>query len=445
MNIGFVGAGCLGGPVSIATAMKGHEVYVYDIISKVTQNIEFNPREPGLLDQYNQIRDRHHKCYELQELVEKSELIVVVVPTPVFQWLDGQSRSHSLRSDFGLEPLKSCLSSICDCLKKVNDETYRVVEIISTVLPSTTADILYPLMESLVGHLVDKHGASRWGLTYGAAFPAQGSIIDDWHNQEFKLVGHNDVRAVEVIERAYSQISDAPRLLRTFTEAELSKQFYNTFITFKIILTNAAMEIAHKVGDCNIDNVMEAIHYATKRVISSKYLMGGLGDGSDCHYRDINALSFLADTLHLSTNPFAYAQLAREKQTEWIAQLMVVNKPSEDSELVILGDEFKPETELVERSCSVLVKEILEMRDIKVRIYRSGNACIAKPGTVYLIGCNKPEYINFPFIRPGDVVIDPWGKVKNQTGVKVIRVGRMERGQEGDLSTKDMIWSARYI
>jgi len=211
------------------------------------------------------------------------------------------------------------------------------------------------------------------------------------------------------------------------------------------------MEIAQKVGDCNIDNVMEAIHLATKRVISSKYLMGGLGDGSDCHYRDINALSFLADTLQLSTNPFAYAQLAREKQTEWIAQLMVVNKPSENSELVILGDEFKPETELVERSCSVLVKEILEMRDIKVRMVsiasynaQNKNMIAHKLQSVYLIGCNKKEYIGFPFLR-GDVVIDPWGKVKNQDGVKVIRVGRTERGQEGDSSTDNLIWSARYI
>ncbi len=445
MKIGFVGAGCLGGPVSIATAMKGHEVYVYDIIPTTIANIEFNPREPGLLNQYNEIKDRHHKCDDLQCLVNNCELIVVVVPTPVFKWLDGQSRSHSLRSDFGLEPLKSCLSSVCDCLEKVNDETYRVVEVISTVLPGTTKKILFPLMQSRIGHLVDEHGFSRWGLTYGAAFPAQGSIIDDWLNQEFKLIGHNDSRAAKVIERAYSQISDAPRLRRTFTEAELTKQFYNTFITFKILCTNAAMEIAHKVGDCNIDNVMEAIHYATKRVISSKYLMGGLGDGSDCHYRDINALSFLADKLQLSTNPFAYAQLAREKQTEWIAQLMVANKPSENSELVILGAEFKPETELIERSCSVLVKEILEMRDIKIKIYKSGNAIVCKPGTVFLIGCNKQEYTEFPFFGPGDVVIDPWGKVKNQTGVKVIRVGRMERGQEGDLSTKDMIWSARYI
>ncbi len=439
MKIGFVGAGCLGGPVSIGTALKGHEVYVYDINPDVTKNIQFNPREPGLLDQYNQIKDKHHKCDDLKDLVENAELIIVVVPTPVFNWLDNQSTSHSLRSDFGLKPIKSCLSSICDCLAEIDDENYRVVEIISTVLPDTIERVLYPLMMSKIGHLKDK-----WGLTYGAAFPAQGSIIHDWLNQEFKLIGHKDSKAADVVERAYKQISNAPILRRTFTEAELTKQFYNTFITFKILLTNAAMEIAHKVGDCNIDNVMEAIHFATKRVISSKYLMGGLGDGSDCHYRDINALSFLADKLHLSTNPFAYAQLAREKQTEWIAQLMVVNKPSEDSELVILGDEFKPETELVERSCSILVKEILEMRDIKVRVHRSGNAFTAKPGTVYLIGCNKQEYVQF-FFQPGDVVIDPWGKVKNQDGVKVIRVGRTECGQEGDSSTDNLIWSARYI
>jgi len=182
MKIGFVGAGCLGGPVSIATAMKGHEVYVYDIIPEVTKNIEFNPREPGLLDQYNEIKDRHHKCYELASLVKNCELIVVVVPTPVFKWLDGQSRSHHLRSNFGLDPIKSCLGSISDCLKEIGEDgNYRVVEIISTVLPGTTREILYPLMCDRIGHL------NSWGLTYGAAFPAQGSIIDDWHNQEFKL------------------------------------------------------------------------------------------------------------------------------------------------------------------------------------------------------------------------------------------------------------------
>ena len=80
----------------------------------------------------------------------------------------------------------------------------------------------------------------------------------------------------------------------TLDEAELIKVSYNTFITMKICLANTVAEMSHKLNNINSDNVMDALKLANQRLISDKYLNGGMGDGGGCHPRDNIALSWLS-------------------------------------------------------------------------------------------------------------------------------------------------------
>ena len=437
MNVGFVGVGKLGGPVSIATAMKEHTLYTYDVNPETTRRVHLNPREPNLLNQYMGVKDHYHRCDSMGEVVKNSEVIIVCVQTPHPKELDGATRSCGFRMGFNNEYLKDCLRTLAVHIKNCDDGKYRVVEIISTVLPGTTRNILLPLMEQILGE-----PGKTWDLTYGAAFPAMGTVVEDWHNQEFKLIGHRNERAADLIEKLYITLSDGPKLRMTYTEAEAVKQFYNTFIGFKILCTNAMMEIAHKIGDCDSHVVMNAISNATNRIVSNKYLVPGLGDGGPCHPRDAGALAYLADSLGLSTNPFGYMQIAREKQTEFIAKLMYANRQSDDTKYMILGTAYKPSIDLFDGSCSLLVKDFLQSRNLKVYTFdvRGRRDPIPLGDVVYLLGCPDPSYTDWKF-KPGDVVIDPWDFfVKLPDDIKLIKVGK-SRGQDGDRKVDDLIWS----
>src|SRR5258708_38705322 len=95
----------------------------------------------------------------------------------------------------------------------------------------------------------------------------------------------------------------------------------------KIAYANAIMEICHKVPGCNVDEVTAGLSMATGRLLSSKYLAGGMGDGGGCHPRDNIALSWLARELGLRFGFFESLMIARERQTEWLAPFVGAADP----------------------------------------------------------------------------------------------------------------------
>ena len=97
--------------------------------------------------------------------------------------------------------------------------------------------------------------------------------------------------------------------------AEAIKVAYNTYISMKIAYANTWMEICHKIPGTDVDQVTGALELATTRIMSPKYLTGGMGDGGGCHPRDNIALSWLARELDLSYDFFEHLMIARERQT----------------------------------------------------------------------------------------------------------------------------------
>ncbi|MBA7654377.1 UDP-glucose 6-dehydrogenase YwqF [subsurface metagenome] len=208
----------------------------------------------------------------------------------------------------------------------------------------------------------------------------------------------------------------------TWDNSETVKMCYNTFIGFKIIFANTLMQICHNTpgGDCDV--VSEALSLAKDRLISKKYLRGGMGDGGACHPRDNLALSSLSDRLGLDYNIFDFVMTVREKQDEWLADLMCEHKLPK----VILGRTFKPDTDLVVGSPSILLANILKERGEEVTFYDPVTDSEMPPEvpSVYLIGTMWEVFKKFPFI-PGSVVIDPWRFVDTvPEGVKLIPIGR---------------------
>jgi UDPglucose 6-dehydrogenase len=190
----------------------------------------------------------------------------------------------------------------------------------------------------------------------------------------------------------------------------------------KIVFANTLMEICHKIPGTNVDEVTNALNLAKDRLISPKYLSGGMGDGGACHPRDNIAMSWLARELGLSYDLFESVIKAREKQTEWLADLIQgYNLP-----IVILGKSFKPETNIVTGSPALLLKNILEERGHRVTAY-DPYVDAEKPdfkASIFIIGTKHPDFLDFDFPE-NSVVIDPWRYINKpeKRNVKVISVG----------------------
>lgn len=197
----------------------------------------------------------------------------------------------------------------------------------------------------------------------------------------------------------------------------------------KIVFANTMMEICERT-DANVDDVSTAIGMADERLISTKYLKGGMGDGGGCHPRDNIAMSWLARNLKLSHDIFSDIMQAREDQTRWLIRLIRIHASTMER-IVIMGQAYKPETNLTVGSPGVLLVNMMKddhrFAANTIEIYdpfiNKTPPPLDKGPALFFIATNHAEFAfyDFPY---GSVVIDPWGYIPDEVGVKVIRVGR---------------------
>mgnify|MGYP003140170042 CR=1 FL=1 len=417
MKIGFLGLGKLGLPVALAVESKGHTVFGTDINDITLRNIRFktlNYKEKGAQELLNNSKI---EIKNVEQIVSDSDIIFVPIQTPHEEKYEGITRIPEERKDFNYEYLKKGIKELNEEIEKQGKD--KVVVIISTVLPGTITKHIKPILGK---HLK---------LCYNPYFIAMGTTIDDFLNAEINLFGVDDINALEKAKEFYKTINNAPLFDTTIENAELIKVAYNTFISTKIAMINTLMETCHNLPNTNIDDISRAFSLCTTRLISDKYLYGGMGDGGGCHPRDNIALSYLAQKLNLSHNWYDNIMRQREKQTDWLADLIISEKFEMD--INILGKCFKPETNLTLGSPSLLLKNILEERGEKIKIWdpyvdtkdlkdiSQEMEWETKP-QLFFIGTKHEVFKQFYFY-PNSIVIDPFRYLKLGNDVKYIPIG----------------------
>jgi len=411
MNIGFIGLGKLGLPCALAVESKGHNVWGYDINPDV-EKILSTKKLP-----YREIWAQEHldksniKFSSIKDVVSNSEIIFVPIQTPHDPRFEGTTRIPQEREDFNYSYLKAGIKDLADEVEAQGEE--KVVIIISTVLPGTIEREIKPLLNDKIK------------LCYNPFFIAMGTTMRDFLSPEYVLFGVDDREAAEKAEAFYKTLHDKPFYNTAIKNAELIKVAYNTFIGMKIAYANTMMEICHKIG-ADVDEVTGAMSLANERLISGKYLSGGMGDGGGCHPRDNIAMSWLAKKLDLSYDFFESLMLGREYQTAWLADLIEEHKG--ELPVMILGKAFKEETNLTVGSPSILLANILEERGVSVDMYDphvddSFDFDINTP-RLFFIGTKHSEFNTYEFPE-GSIVLDPWRYMSDQSdwGIEIIRIG----------------------
>lgn len=418
MNIGFLGLGKLGLPVALAIESKGHKIYGYDISENTIQNIKKKKIDYKEIWVEDYLPKSNINIVSLKELVKNSEIIFVPIQTPHHEKYEGVTRIPEERADFDYSFLKEGIKNLSQEIEEQKKNT--IVIIISTVLPGTIRAEIKPLLKQ------------HTKLVYNPFFIAMGSTMRDFLEPEFILFGRDDSEALEVGKKFYRTITKAPIFDTTIENAELIKVAYNTFISTKISFVNNLMELCHHLPNTDIDEVTNALKMANKRLISSAYLSGGMGDGGGCHPRDNIAMSYLSKKYNLSHNWFENIMKQRENQTEWLAKLIIDN--SKNLPINILGKTFKAETNLILGSPAILLKNILEEKNLLVNIwdpYVDGNyekyaekyQWNNKP-QLFFIATRHDYFVNFNFYN-NSVVIDPWRYISLKNNhFKIISIGK---------------------
>tara|TARA_R110001592_G_scaffold143377_4_gene366176 strand:+ start:1540 stop:2721 length:1182 start_codon:yes stop_codon:yes gene_type:complete len=321
-KIGFIGLGKLGMPCAEAIAEKGFDVAGYDIAHRSSDLVE--------------IRD------SIEDVCRDRDIVFVATPTPHEEGYDGREpTSHKQVKDFNYDSVKKVLAK---CNKHMG--VTQSLVLISTVLPGTIRRELAPLVTNVK-------------LLYNPYLIAMGTVAEDMINPEFIMIGtkkgnYKTAHKAQQLESFYGIVcKDFPRVeFGTWEEIEAMKIFYNTFISNKIALVNMIQDVAHKLGNINVDRVTQALAKSTQRIVSPAYMKAGMGDGGACHPRDNIALRWLAKELDLGYDMFETIMTAREKQAENMAKAILKHGNS----IWFSSDSYKPGTKMVDGSSSLLVQ-----------------------------------------------------------------------------------------
>jgi UDPglucose 6-dehydrogenase len=418
-RVGVVGLGKLGMPVALGMSLNGHDVMGYDVDPQRMNKDDFPHREIGPHGEPSiepLLKQSNLKFGSLREVIGHAEIIFVAVQTPHDPRYEGVTRLPEERVDFDYTYLVEAVRNLATEIDKNGQD--KIVVIISTVLPGTIRREILPVLNDHVK------------LCYNPFFIAMGTTIQDFLNPEFVLFGVRDKDAAEKAKQFYTTIHDKPFYETTLENAELIKVAYNTFITMKVCYANTLMEICHNSPGCDVDAVTGAFALATDRLLSTKYLGGGMGDGGGCHPRDNIALSWLARQMNLSYDWFENVMLCREKQTEWLADLIQEQHSRRGfagKTIGIYGRSFKAETNLTVGSPATLLANILKERGFAVELYDpyiDGEPCPFNSAGVYFVATNHRQFATSDWEFPtGSVVIDPWRYIPRREGIDVIHVG----------------------
>jgi len=405
-KIGFIGIGKLGLDCAEVMAEK-HEVRGYDIYPRTSDSV---------------------KVCDIDELVNESEWIFIAVPTPHAEGYDGSvPSSHMEPRDFGHD-------AVIDAIQKVNTHarSSKKVVLISTVLPGTTRRNFVPLLDP-------KHQ-----FLYNPYLIAMGSVKWDMVNPEMIMIGTEDGDwngiAGELKDLYDTVMQNDPRYeIGTWDECEAVKIFYNTFISAKVGLVNMVQDFAMKIGNINVDVVTNALARSTMRIMGPKYMTAGMGDAGACHPRDNIALRWLAKEYDIGYDLFDTVMHAREIQARNLAKFLISHARQNALGIVIHGKAYKPDVPYCIGSYSTLVGHYIKEAGFEVRYLDpladdptdvvtqlTGPAVILwahDRKITYEYTGDQPETEPYCDIPQGSVIVDPWRKLSDITGLTVVHYG----------------------
>jgi UDPglucose 6-dehydrogenase len=350
----IVGLGKLGASMAAAIASRGFPVVGVDVVQQSVDKLNAGVapvQETQLQGLISSNRERLRATTSHQEAILGSDITFVIVPTPSDE-----------RGAFTLQYAQWAFREIGQGLAMKSD--YHLVVLTSTVLPGSTRFGLLPVLEQESG----KRCGPDFGLCYSPEFIALGSVIRDFLNPDFTLIGEFDDRSGSVLEQAYAGVlaNNPPCKRMSIENAELAKIAVNTFVTMKISFANMLADLCERIPGGDVDVVTDALGADTR--IGRKYLTGALGYGGPCFPRDNVALSFLARALGTQAD-LAEATDARNRLVAESVLHKVQSHITRGSTVAVLGLAYKPASVVVEESQGIHLAQAVSRAGARVVAY----------------------------------------------------------------------------
>jgi UDPglucose 6-dehydrogenase len=366
LRISVIGLGKLGSPMAACFSARGFTTVGVDLNEAYVEAINAGRPpvfEPQLAEMLAEGRSCLTATTDIGAAVKRSDATFIIVPTPSQE--DG---------GFSLQYVLPVMESIGRTLRDSQD--YHLVVLTSTVMPGSTGGPVRDAIEEASG----KRAGVDFGLCYSPEFIALGSVIRDFLNPDFLLIGESDPQAGAMLADIYRRVvdNDPPVARLNFANAELAKISVNTFVTTKIAFANMLARICERLPQGDVDAVTSALGLDSR--IGAKYLRGAISYGGPCFPRDNLALASLARSLGAPAFVAEATDAANRDGIERLAE-MVAERTPPDGAAAILGLSYKPHTDVVVESPGLLLAEALVARGVDVIAFDPAAMATARRAT----------------------------------------------------------------
>ncbi|MDD5453872.1 MAG: nucleotide sugar dehydrogenase [Candidatus Ratteibacteria bacterium] len=326
--ITVIGLGYVGLPTAVQFAEKGFTVYGADKNKKIVDLLNKGGCHLNDLNIGQRVKDlvltgKIIPVTETSRAVNKSDIILIIVPTPVYA-----DKTPDLR------PVISAGEDVAETLSQG-----KLVVLESTVYPGLTEEILIPILEKSVWRLRLEAGAD-----FGVAHvPERYNPGDSKHSitDVVRVVGAIDPDWLEVTSLLYRQILKDVCEVKNIKTAEASKVIENIQRDLNIALMNELALIFERMGIDVVDVIKAA---STKWNFATYY--PGAGVGGHCLTTDPYYLTHKAEELGFHAKVILAGRAVNDSMPYHVLDLLIdaLNEHKlsvNGSKIVILGMAYK--------------------------------------------------------------------------------------------------------
>ncbi|MCJ7570928.1 MAG: UDP-glucose/GDP-mannose dehydrogenase family protein [Candidatus Thermoplasmatota archaeon] len=352
MNISVIGAGYVGLVNAACFAKLGHQVICVDVdkekVDKINQSI--SPiYEKDLEEIIKKYKKNIYATTSYKEAVEKSDITFICVGTP-----------SKKNGDIDLLFVDQATKEIAIYLK--NKKSFHSVVVKSTVVPGTTQNHVLPLLEEIT----QKKAGVDFGVGMNPEFLREGAAVYDFLHPDRIVYGYYDDHTKKLLSLLYSDFS-CPIVETSLTVAEMIKYASNCFLATKISFINEIGNLCKRLG---IDSYEVAEGIGLDDRIGRAFLDSGIGWGGSCFGKDVNALIAFAKEIKEPCNIIQSVVQVNEQQPLRLISVLKKHIPLLKGKIIgVLGLSFKPNTDDIRDSRSIILVKNLFEENAQVKVY----------------------------------------------------------------------------
>ncbi|NGX42985.1 MAG: UDP-glucose 6-dehydrogenase [Chlamydiae bacterium] len=357
MNILVIGIGYVGLVTSTCLAEMGHHIICLDIdkdkINKLNKGA-IPIYEPGLEEMVkrNVKAGRIHFTTDYTDSVQNALVCFITVDTPINE-----------KGEANLCAVENVVTSIAECM-----QDYRIIVNKSTVPVGTAQHIAQWIQNTL-----DNRGVSLdFDIVANPEFLKEGNAILDFMKPDRVIIGIDNPDIIHVMKEIYSpfMLSHERLMIMDTQSAEMTKYASNAMLATRISFMNELAALCELTG-ANVNEVRKGM--GSDERIGFSYLYPGVGYGGSCLPKDVIALRTHAKSLGYDTRLLNAVDEVNDEQKNVLGNKMInyftAREGIEGRTIAVLGLSFKPDTDDMRKSPSLVLVQHLINTGAKLRLY----------------------------------------------------------------------------